>query len=115
MSLVRLSYGMTLNTGQFNNFKPDIELTIDTDKDIDEQIQAGRAAINRLAPALSEEMVNILETEGLTGYESLLIKQAAEIKNLKERLRGLEKVWTQQEKEQEKIDKPKPKRTKSSS
>ena len=94
MSLVKLNYGMTLNVGNYSNFKPELELTIDTDKDVQEQINAGVEAIRAIHPALEDEMARILETEGLSGYESVLVKNAQALKKLTERVKILEKSWT---------------------
>ena len=92
MTIVKLNYGITLNTGNFCNFRPEIELTVDTDKDIEEQIENGVQAIQAIQPKLSEEMERILETEGLTGYESILVKHGESIKNLTSKVKNLEQM-----------------------
>lgn len=92
MRTATLRYGMTLNTGNFNNFKPEIEITVDLEGDIDEQIAQGVQAIHAIQPKLSEEMERILETEGLTGYESMLVQHGASIKNLVSKVKTIEKI-----------------------
>ena len=96
MTIVKLGYDMTLNVGNFSNFKPSIELTIDTDGDVAEQIEAGREAIRLAQPVVSEELERILDIEDVKDYESLLIKHGASIEKLDKRLKSMEKAWTAQ-------------------
>ena len=88
---VSLRYDLTLNTGNYNNFKPSLEFVVDTDLDIEEQILAGRSAMKALRSAVSEEMESILETEGMQGWESLLVKHDNALKNIETRLGKVEK------------------------
>ena len=90
--IATLKYGMTLNTGNFNNFKPEVELSVDLEGDVDEQIAAGVEAIRKMQGALSEELERILESEGIQGYESLLIRNSEGINNLTSRMKIVEKI-----------------------
>ena len=87
---VALRYDITLNTGNYNNFKPSIEFVVDTEQDIERQIEEGRNALGVLRPSVSQEMEKVLEEEGVKGWESLLVKHDRVLKGMEERINEIE-------------------------
>ena len=70
MSEVKISMGLTVNTGNYNNFKPEISITVDTDKDVTEQINRAITASREVTAAVVSEMEFLLDKEGMKDYES---------------------------------------------
>ena len=70
MSKVVVEMGLTLNQGNFNNFKPLIRYEVDTDENIDEQLEACRLATKQITTAVSDEMEQLLDREGMKNFET---------------------------------------------
>ena len=90
MATVTVGMGLTVNTGNFNNFKPDVSITVDTDKDVDKQIQDAVEATRKVTAAVSEEMGIILDEEGMKEYESSMAGLKKSLGEVTQRLTALE-------------------------
>ena len=98
MAIIEIKQEVTLNTGNFNNYKPLVGIQIDTDKDIDVELELAIAAIKKAFTVVEDEVERQIGVTDLKNNESLSINNAKNIgilndfvDGLEERVIGLEK------------------------
>jgi len=90
--IVKCGYALTVNTGNFNNFKPEVSFEIDTEKDVEAQLADAKGAIRAMLPVLSGEMENILDVEGMVEYQPLVESISKAQQEIETRLNNLETI-----------------------
>ena len=93
MPLVKVGIALTINTGDFNNFKPEIHFEVDTDKDIPEQIEACVEATREVTNAVVGEMENLLDREGMKEFESTVQGMKKSLSAVERRVGDMEVVF----------------------
>ena len=93
MPKVTVTLGLTLNTGNFNNFKPEIGFEVDTDKDIEEQLKACIDATRQVTQTIASEMENLLDREGMKEFESTAAGMKKSLELLERRVGKIEGNW----------------------
>lgn len=86
MAKIRVGYSLTLNLGNFNNFKPEIMYELDTDFDLGMQLAACRDATKKALNVVSEEMEDVLEREDVKNFETTVENVKKAIVALEQRI-----------------------------